>query len=176
MHIRKIMDVLGPENLCSMEEKRAFCLGGWSKLFEIGANDLLTSVAPTTTSLQGKNLTSQEMPGEIKALAVAALKLNKIKFKELEEMRNKDSSKYDSEINSVLQICFGESTKLQNLVKRMLSLDPKNLPNMEEIRIKDSEIQASTNPISEKSSLTIMPNKKIAKAGIHIFRDKPLPC
>ena len=74
------------------------------------------------------------------------------------------------------KMCFGESTKLQNLVKRMLSLDPKNLPNMEKLRIKDSEIQASTNPISEKSSLTIMPNKKIAKAGIHIFRDKPLPC
>ena len=83
MHIRKIMSVLGPENLCFMEEKRAFFLGDWIKLFEIGTNELLTSVAPIATSLQGKNLTSQEMPGEIKALAVAALKLNKIEFKEL---------------------------------------------------------------------------------------------
>ena len=79
-------------------------------------------------------------------------------------------------INSVLQMCFGESTKLQNLVKRMLSLDPKNLPNMEELRIKDSEIQAPTSLISEKSNLAILPNKKIAKAGKHIFREKSLPC
>ena len=57
------MGVLGPENLCFMKEKEAFFLGDWSKLFEAGA-DVSMSVAPTTTSMQGKKLTSQELVEE----------------------------------------------------------------------------------------------------------------
>ena len=63
MELRQIMGVLGPENLCFMKEKEAFFLGDWSKLFEAGA-DVSMSVAPPTTSMQGKKLTSQELVEE----------------------------------------------------------------------------------------------------------------
>ena len=55
-------------SLCFMKEKETFFLKDWSKLFENGADNLYMNITPTTTSLQGQNLTSQEIAEEIKAV------------------------------------------------------------------------------------------------------------
>ena len=62
-----------------MKEKEASFLGDWSTLFETGFDDSSMSVAPTTiaSSLQGKNLTSQEIAEEIKVVGSTTLKPNK---------------------------------------------------------------------------------------------------
>ena len=155
MQMRKVMNVLGPESLCFMKEKEAFFLSDWSKLFETGSDDLSRSVAPTTTtSLKGKKLTSQEIVGEIKAVASAMLKLNKIELKELEglgQMKDVGPKLYDSAIKSALQECFSNSSKMQALIERMLSSDPQSLPNLEELRIKDVGYQAPVKIVAEES-------------------------
>lgn len=115
MQIRKIMDVFGPESLCFMKEKEAFFLSDWSKLFDTREIDLLMSVAPNmTTSLQGKKPISQELAEEIKAVASAILKLNKIEFNEIEDVKQlKDLGPklYTGAIQSALKESFSESKK-----------------------------------------------------------------
>ena len=155
MQIRKIMDVLGPESLCFMKEKDAFFLSDWSKLFENGAADLLMSDAPITTtipSLQGQKLTSQELAGEIKALALSVLKLNKIDFSKIESLRQVkgiDSGEFASEVERTLSKSFNEEKKgLQQLIEKMLTLESQNLPNLGDLRIEDAKSQA---PINEES-------------------------
>ena len=117
------MDVLGPENLCYMEEKESFFLSDWSKLFETGIDDLSMSVAtPTTTSLRGKRLTSQELAGEIKAVALSVLKLNKIDLKEIEmlrQMKGVDPRIYNMAVKTKLADGFTSSKTMQDLIKRM---------------------------------------------------------
>ena len=149
------MDILGPESLCFMKEKDAFFLSDWSKLFENGAADLLMSDAPITTtipSLQGQKLTSQELAGEIKALALSVLKLNKIDFSKIESLRQVkgiDSGEFASEVERTLSKSFNEEKKgLQQLIEKMLTLESQNLPNLGDLRIEDAKSQA---PINEES-------------------------
>ena len=79
----------GPESLCFMKEKEASFVGHWSTLFETGFDDSSMSVAPTTisSSLQGKNLTSQEIAEEIKVIGSTTPKPNKTELKEIEDLR-----------------------------------------------------------------------------------------
>ena len=104
--------------------------------------------------MKGKKLTSQEIVGEIKAVASAMLKLNKIELKELEglgQMKDVGPKLYDSAIKSALQECFSNSSKMQALIERMLSSDPQSLPNLEELRIKDVGYQAPVKIVAEES-------------------------
>ena len=100
--------------------KRSFFLEDWSKLFENGTDGLLMNIVPTTASLQGQNLISQEIAEEIKAVASAALKLNKIELKEIEDFERNERigpKLYTGAIKSALEACFSDSIKLQVLVE-----------------------------------------------------------
>ena len=151
------MNVLGPENLCYMEEKEVFFLSDWSKLFETGADDLSMKVAPTTTSLQGKRLTSQELAGEIQAVALSVLKLNKIDLKEIEmlrQMKGVDPRIYNMAVKTKLADGFTSSKTMQDLIERMLSLEPQNLPNLDDLQIHKTDFgtQVLTEPVVEESN------------------------
>ena len=117
------------------------------------------NIVPTTASLQGQNLSSQEIAEEIKAVASAALQLNKIELKEIEDFERNERigpKLYTGAIKSALEACFSDWIKLQVLVERMLSSDPQSLPNLEELRIKDIGSQAPANPIIEQSSVSVV--------------------
>ena len=141
-----------------MKEKEAFFLSDWSKLFETGTDDLSMKVAPTTTSLQGKRLTSQELAGEIKTVALSVLKLNKINFSKIETMRqvpDRDSEEFAFIVERTLTKSFGEEKKgLQQLIGKMLTLEPRNISNLEELRIKDVGSQAPAKPVTGDSKQT----------------------
>ena len=165
MQIRKVMDVLGLESLCFMKEKEAFLLSDWSKLFETGTDNLSLSVAPTTP-IQGKRLTSQELAGEIKAIALTVLKLNKIDFSKIEGMSQvpgSNSEEFTFVVESTLSKSFNEEKKgIQQLIGNMLTLEPLNLPNLEELRIKDVRYQAPVNPVAEESKQIAEPETQIS--------------
>ena len=65
----------------------------WKPLLHEGKRNFLfkglvkTLCTPTATSLQGQNLSSQEIAEEIKAMTSAVPKLNKIELKEIEDLR-----------------------------------------------------------------------------------------
>jgi hypothetical protein len=70
--------------------------------------------------------------------------MKKVDIEELEFLLSSKKVKiptYDAAIKSKVAEGFNDSQKLQNLVQRMLSLDPKNLPNLEEFKIKEDKIQ-----------------------------------
>ena len=166
MQMRKVMNVLRPESLCFMKEKEAFFLADWSKLFETGSDDLSMSVAPTTASLQGKELTSQEIAGEIKTIALSVLKLNKIDFSKIESMSQvpgRDSEEFTCVVERTLSKCFNEEKKgMQQLIGKILTLEPRNLPSLKDLRIKDVGCQAPVNPIAEESKQIKEPETQIS--------------
>ena len=124
------------------------------------------SVAPTTTSLQGKKLTSQEIAGEIRALALRVLKRNKIDPKEIDmllQMKGVDPNIYNVVVKTKLANGFSSSKKIQELIESMLSLEPKNLPNLDDLKIHKIETgsKASINPAAEES-------KQIKEPGMQV--------
>lgn len=144
LQIRNVMSTLGSDNLCFLKGKGAFFLSDWAKIFESGTDNLLLSVVPSkTSSLKGAKLTSLELAGEIKNLAMTVLKLNKANFKEIEHLRQREdvsSEIYNTIVTSTLEKCFSNCKKLQDLIGKMLSLKPQNLPTLEELRFKERRL------------------------------------
>jgi len=151
LQMRKIMDILGPENICFMKEKDAHYLGNWAKILEYSASGT-ENLANTTTNLNQdlpeKQLTSQDLAAEIKALAYAVLKLNKQEYDDIEGLRairGLNSNVYDLAVSTKLSDIFKDSIPLQNQIAKMLSLDPQNLPSLEELKGMGPQNLPSTN-------------------------------
>ena len=117
---------LGTRESLFHEGKRRLFLSDWAKLMTTEVDDLLHTAS--TTSLKGEKFTSQELAGEIKALALSVLKLNKIeKVDEVESilrMQSVGPSLYNYLIEGILEQSFVASWQLRTLLGKMLSLNP----------------------------------------------------
>ena len=89
-------------------------------------------------------------------MASIVLKLNKIDPREIDVLRKLNG--VDSKINNmVVKTKFAEgfasSKQIQDLIDRMLSLDPQNLPNLDELKIHctASGTQVSMDPVSTEA-------------------------
>ena len=154
MQTKNIMDTLGPQSLYFIKEKGAYFLGNWHKLLEAEAEggNYVSSLKKLS---QEENLTSKELSDEIKALAFTVLSINNNNSKEIKSLQNlekRDPKVYNSEMKSMIRWLFSDSPKLQGLIERMLSLDPQNQPNLEELRIKENGMKAM--PPSELALVT----------------------
>ena len=96
LHLRKILDALGPENISFVKETGRFFLGNWAKIYENSQLD-------------------------------------------------------DFLLESALAEVFPDSEKLRSLIGKILSLDLQNLPNLEELRVKEEITQDSSNLVDEES-------------------------
>lgn len=155
---RNILEVLGPDNICLIKEKGAFFLSNWAKIFESRIRKFSASAVIQVAVRKEQKLSSQELAGEIRALALIVLKLNKIDFSEIEIMRQKhdvDPKLYELEVRQMVSKSFGDSKKLQNLLERILALDPRNLPRLGELNISVPEIQFPAILVSKGSEYAI---------------------
>ena len=158
LQLRKIVDVLGPENISYIKEKGRFFLGNWAKIYE-KAQSKASNLSATTTyvSEESKNkkfIRSQELAEEIKTLAFAVLGMNKLDYTELQSLLaapNLQTSVYNVAVKSALVEVFPDSEQLRYLLGKMLSPDLQNLPNIEEFRVKDETTQYSCYLVYEES-------------------------
>jgi len=154
LKMRKIMDTLGPENICFMKEKNAYFLGNWAKIFEkstLGNEVLATTTILSQDQLQNK-LTSQKLAEEIKALAFAVLKLKNIEYGEVKSLgatSSVDPTIYDFAVRTKLSKAFKDSEQFQNQFERMLSVNPQKLPSLEELK------RIKNDPKVEKKEVSI---------------------
>ena len=164
---RKILSVLGPENVCVMKGQGGFFLTDWAKLFENGNDNLATSTLVAGAIQNPPN--SQELDSELKTLAFTVLNLGNISCEEvhlLPERTNADTVKYESAVKKMLAKNFDGCQELQSLFERMLSLDPKTIPSLDEFKFKDVEsrikhnIEVEETKQTESDSTTISPLKK----------------
>ena len=158
LEIKKVMDVLGPENICYLKEKDGFFLSNWGRILEnssaAGENTEMTHTQVSEVS--NSQLTSKELAAEIKALAFLVLKLKKIDdtdLKQLSQMPNLKSTIYDYAVKETIAEKFKDSKRMQNLIEKMLSLNPQNLPSLEELKSKEPSIQTSPSPRLEESKI-----------------------
>ena len=174
-HFRKIMKALGPENILFMKEKSTFFLGNWAKLYESiiseGGN-VLESKNCIFNESEKKKLSSQDLAAEIKALAFAVLKLKQIDYSELEDFAAVPGLKisiYNGAVKSTLAKGFSDSENLRDLIRKMLSLDPRNLPKLEELRIKGAELPTLPNKgLEESKQSKSEPQRGVPKMSMRI--------
>jgi hypothetical protein len=128
LKMKNIASIMEPENIYYLKEKGTFFLGNWDKITEENParpQDLTSTIIGFVRS----ELRSQDIAAEIKALAFALLKMKKTNFAALKLLLSSeevDVSDYEIMIKKKVAEAFNDSQKLQNLVERMLSLDPKN--------------------------------------------------
>ena len=145
LHLRNILDALGPENISFIKEKERFFLGNWAKIYEKAQSELRNLSITETYIIEEskkKKLSSQHLATEIRALAFAILKMKNIDDKELQSLlatSNLQTSIYDLILKSTVAQGFKDSEKLGNLIERMLSSDIQILPDLEELRMKEDE-------------------------------------
>lgn len=157
LQVRKIMDVLGAENISFMQEKNAFFLVNWAKIYEDNASEAGNITRSTTyisEESQKKKLSSQDLAAELKGLVFAVLKMRKIDHTEVQSLLAMPDLKiktYDSAVRFTLEESFSDSEKLRNLLGKMLSLDLRSLPSLEELRIKEGTLTISNSEESKKS-------------------------
>mgnify|MGYP000880085874 CR=1 FL=1 len=131
-------------------------MGNWAKIYEKGQEVSGPSVTTTYVSEAKKNkkLSSQDLAEEIKALAFAILKTNKVDYVGLQSLLaipNLQTSVYDFAMKSALAEGFPDSKRLRSLIGKMLSLDPQNLPNLEELKVKEESNQHLSKLVAEES-------------------------
>mgnify|MGYP000985300979 CR=1 FL=1 len=157
LQLRKILDALSPENISYIKEKDSFFLGNWAKVYEIAqleSKNLSATTTYVTEATKNKKINFQDLAEEIKALAFAILKTNKVDYTGLQSLLaipNLETSVYNFAVQSLLAKSFPDSEKLRSLIGKMLSTDLQNLPNLEELRIKEERTQHSFNPSDEES-------------------------
>ena len=184
LQLRKILDTMGPENISFIKEKGRFFLSNWAKILErapLRDNDLTETVTVLPEESKKKKLSFQDLAAEIKALAFAVLKMNKVEYSGLQSLLalpNLQASAGDAAVKSVLKDVFPDSEKLQELIGKMLSPDLKNLTNLEELRIKEEGNQHSSNLIKsnlveeeskqlQSKTESFSPNKSSSAIGIY---------
>ena len=157
LHLENILDSLGPENISFIKEKNRFFLGNWAKIYEAAQFEALNVSTATTYAAEpakNKMLSPQDLAEEMKALACAILKINNLDYTALETLQaipNLETSVYNFAVQSLLTKCFPDSEKLRSLIGKMLSPDFRNLPNLEELIVKEDKPQPSSNPVKEES-------------------------
>jgi ribonuclease HI len=144
LKMKNIASIMEPENIYYLKEKEAFFLGNWDKITQenTARPQDLTSTIIGSIEL---GLQSQNIAAEIKALALALLRMKKIDIEQIELLLSSKkvrASVYEAVVKAMVVEGFNDSLKLQNLLERMLSLEPKNLPNLEEFKIKEDKNSA----------------------------------
>ena len=144
--MKNVECLIEPENIFYWKARGDFYLTHWDKILEqreVGA----TNLAATTTIIPvGSKLNSQALATEIKALAFALLKLKQVDIEDLKFLLSSKvrEATYAGAVKSAVAEGFGDLPKIQNLIERMLSFHPQNLPSLEEFHIKETEIQNSS--------------------------------
>ena len=179
LHLRKILDALAPENISFIKEKGRFFLGNWAKIYEKAQSEVSNLSATTTyvsEAAKSKKLSSQDLAEEIKALAFAILKMNKVDCDEIQYLLAAPKLKiatYDFAVKTALAEGFPDSEKLRSLIGKMLNPDIQNLPNLEELMANKERPQHSFKLVDEESKQLqgktqgVSPNKQSTIIGIH---------
>ena len=133
--MKDVACLIEPENIFHLGE---FYLTHWDKI--------LQQREETTTISVGSKLTSQDLVAEIRALAFVLLQMMNAETEELKLLLSSKvrESTYKSAVEASAKEGFGDLPKIQNLIERMLSYHPQNLPSLEELHIKEAAIQNSS--------------------------------
>ena len=152
LQLTNIMDSLGLESIYFMQDKKTFFVGNWTKLYEAEMdNSALNSNYLTSMSMiSDPKITSQVLSRELKKVAYAALEWKEIDYAELEVI--KIPKAYDFAVKAMLSDILEESDQLYLLLKRLLSLDPQNLPTLQELK-ESEESRRRRNDLQSKDSL-----------------------
>lgn len=138
---RRVVGIIDAKNICFMKDKNVFFVSDWVKIFERGVSDT-ENKGVEAIEASPRKLKNQDIAAEIKALAIIALKLRNMDETRLKKL-DTPAENNDNLLKTVLREYFGDSEKLQDLLEKMLSLDPKNLPNLEELKSKQIMAQQS---------------------------------
>ena len=147
LKIKNTADIIKPENICYMKDKGSFFLSNWFKLCQPETNhDNSDFLDPL---LEKSVLSSQDIVNELKAIAFIVLKIKRVNYEEPQGMGSDPkftSEAYEHELKNKIAGVFDDmrplqdSTPLQDLIQRMLSLDPQELPRFEELKGLKAEI------------------------------------
>lgn len=152
--LSNIESIITPENICYLNAKGDFFLTNWAKICDKNeAENVSTKPSLSYEEMEKKKLTSQDLAAEIKALALAILKIKKMDVEELEFLLASPKVKpstYNSVVESTIAEAFKDSQKLYNLIERMLSRDPQGLPNLEEMKLKGDKIEKIKSDMGSK--------------------------
>ena len=171
LQIKNIASILEPENIYYLKEKGDFFLSHWDKIFEKNeagpANLTSVVINPAETALNSRNLAA-----EIKALALTLLKAQKVDLSELEAIQalpNIKITTYNTVMKNTVAEGFSGLQKVQELIERMLSRDPQDLPKLEDFKIKEEKIQV---PVLEKDCNEVRIEKSDAEIQVAIEESK----
>lgn len=143
---RRVVGMIDAKNICFMKDKNVFFVSDWVKIFERGVSDT-ENKGVEAIEASPRKLKNQDIAAEIKALAIIALKLRNMDETRLKKILqgslDTPAENNDNLLKTVLREYFGDSEKLQDLLEKMLSPDPKNLPNLEEFKSKEIRVQPS---------------------------------
>ena len=153
--MKDVACLIEPENIFHLGE---FYLTHWDKILEQREEKPVNLIDTTTISV-GSKLTSQDLVAEIRALAFVLLQMMNAETEELKLLLSSKvrESTYKSAVEASAKEGFGDLPKIQNLIERMLSYHPQNLPSLEELHIKEAAIQNSSLlcPQSKKKKVII---------------------
>ena len=145
--MKNIAIIIEPENIFYRKERGDFSLIHWEKIFQQSGVKPANLTNTTTILSVGSKLNSQVLAAEIRALAFALLKIKQVDIEELKFLLSSKIvrvSTYEHAVKSTAAEGFGDLPEIQDLIERMLSFDPKNLPSLEELHIKEAETQNSS--------------------------------
>ena len=146
--MRNVQAIVNPENIYYFKKNGAFFLGDWARIIETNVpepeNLISQALAPG-----GLELNSQSLAAEIKSLAFALLEMKKVDVQQLKSFQSIPTvreSTYYHEVRETIAEGFSNlqepkelAERLRKLVERMFSRDLKNLPNLDEFKIKEDK-------------------------------------
>jgi hypothetical protein len=130
MHMTKILETLGPENICWIPPDRYF-MSDWSRylLVKIEMNQFSTQSVSTSNSQQSKG--QHPANEDLQKIASTILKLKGYNesVTDLKGMKLLSTPQHrDLLLTAILKSCFSENEDLRKLMKSFLNLTEKKNP------------------------------------------------
>ena len=166
IHFRDIMNSLGSESIYFLKDRRTFFLGNWAKYCEVELSQRMDSSMVSSTIFDIKKaLTSQMLYNEVKEIAFTALSLKEINCSDL-RVGMQNPKIYNYVVKALLEDFSKESQQLSQLIERMFSLDPQNLPTLEELKISQTKNKKEVDEI-KPNAVGNLEESKLSKGQAH---------